>query len=169
MTDSPWRRSHKFSVASRLIADRHYNRQKVGTPQFVRPARSLVLRSADGGSLWVSIAPKFQMHDWPGSWENQIFRREFGDVIASEMIRHAVAHTLAEFGEPPELGMITMVDADEVRHKRDPGRCYLKAGFKRVGVTKVHKRIVFQLAPADMPEPCEVPSDQGAFAFGETA
>ena len=26
--------------------------------------------------------------------------------------------------------MITFVDADKVRRKRDPGRCYIKAGFR---------------------------------------
>lgn len=163
--DSPWRRSDKFDPASLAIADRHYNRQKAGTSQFVRPARSLVLRSKDGGALWVSIAPKWQMHAWPGSWENQVFRREFGEVIASEMIRFAVAHTLAAFGPAPEAGMISMVDPAAVRHKRDPGRCYLRAGFRLVGETKVRKRLVFQLLPSEMPAPLEVPSDQGTFGF----
>ncbi len=35
--------------------------------------------------------------------------------------------------------MITFVDATKVRHKRDPGRCFLRAGFhvsgKRPGCT----------------------------------
>ncbi len=163
--ESPWRKSDKFDPASRVIADRHYNRQKPGSPQFVRPAKSLVLRTFDGGALWVSIAPKFQAHAWAGAWENETFRRESGALLASEMIRLAVAHTLADFGEPPELGMITMVAPEHVRHKRDPGRCYLKAAFKQVGVTKIHKRLVFQLVPADMPAPSKVPTDQTSFDF----
>lgn len=40
------------------------------------------------------------------------------------------------WGDPPELGMVTFVDTDKVRKKRDWGRCYLKAGFKNVGFTK---------------------------------
>lgn len=28
------------------------------------------------------------------------------------------------------MGIVTFVDAAKVRHKRDPGRCYRKAGFK---------------------------------------
>ena len=43
-----------------------------------------------------------------------------------------------------------MVDDDKTNHKRDPGRCYLKAGFKRVGTTQAGL-IVLQMAPADMP------------------
>jgi len=57
-------------------------------------------------------------------------------------------------GEPPELGMVTFVDPKKTRHKRDPGRCFIKAGFKRVGMTE-GGLIALQLLPADMPEPLE--------------
>ncbi len=162
--ESQWRRSDKFDLPSVALADRHYNRQKPGTSQFVRPARSLVLRSSDGGALWVSIWPEFVQHAWPGSWECQIFRREHGDVVASEMIRHAVAHTCAEFGDAPATGMVTFIDPEKVRHKRDPGRCFLRAGFRKVGVTRRRKLIVLQMLPSSMPEPCAVPRDQLSFA-----
>ena len=162
---SPWRRSDKFDPAARSIADRHYNRQKPGTPQFVRPAKSLVLRSSDGGALWVSIWPEFAQHAWRGAWECQIFRREHGEMVASEMIRHAVAHTCEDFGTPPALGMVTFVDPEKVASS-NPGYCFLRAGFRRVGITKERKRVALQLLPPDMPEPSRVPSDQGTFAFG---
>jgi|TARA_A100001518_G_C1172218_1_gene23194 hypothetical protein len=47
--------------------------------------------------------------------------------------------------------MITFVDSSKVRRKRDPGRCYLKAGFERCGFTKggLH---ALQLLPSNMPE-----------------
>jgi hypothetical protein len=48
--------------------------------------------------------------------------------------------------------MVTFVDASKVRHKRDPGRCYIRAGFKRVGTTK-GGLIALQMEPDDMPEP----------------
>lgn len=38
-----WRISHRADPVACRIADRHYNRQKVGTPQFVPPGRCLVL------------------------------------------------------------------------------------------------------------------------------
>lgn len=31
--------------------------------------------------------------------------------------------------------MVTFVDAAQVRRKRDPGRCYRRAGFEHVGFT----------------------------------
>jgi hypothetical protein len=48
--------------------------------------------------------------------------------------------------------MVTFVDAGKVRRKRDPGRCYLRAGFVRVGKTKGGLEAL-QLLPNRMPEP----------------
>lgn len=53
--------------------------------------------------------------------------------------------------ETPALGMVTFVNADKVRRKRDPGRCYMRAGFRNVGHTK-GGLIVLQMLPADMPK-----------------
>jgi hypothetical protein len=50
------------------------------------------------------------------------------------------------------LGMVTFVDASKVRHKRDPGRCYLRAGFLRCGETK-GGLLALRLAPEAMPAP----------------
>jgi hypothetical protein len=90
-------------------------------------------------------------HAWAGAWINSTFRNE-GAGLSSELIREAVAATRWYYGDPPTLGMVTFVDALQVRHKRDPGRCYLRAGFKRVGMTK-GGLIALQLCPSDMPEP----------------
>ena len=64
-----------------------------------------------------------------GAWVNTTFRREGGELLASDLIRLAVAHTRAEWPDVPNLGMVSFVDPSKVRHKRDPGRCYRKAGF----------------------------------------
>jgi hypothetical protein len=39
-----WTPSHRADPPARLIADRHYSRQKPGTEQFVKPGRCFVLR-----------------------------------------------------------------------------------------------------------------------------
>lgn len=147
-----WTVSNRADQEARLIADRHYNRQKPGTPQFVPPGRCLVLKAPE--ALWVTSWPfaEYVKHDWAGAWVNSCFRREGGDLLASDMIRLAVAHTRWKWPDVPDLGMVTFVDAGKVRHKRDPGRCYTHAGFRRVGFTK-GGLVALQLLPEDMPEP----------------
>lgn len=147
-----WRISWRADPEARVIADNHYNRQHVGSPQFVPPGRCVVLL-ADGPALWVTSWPyaAFVRHAWAGAWVNSCFRRE-GGPLASELIREAVAATRAVW-EPPALGLITFVNAAKVRHKRDVGRCYLRAGNQRVGETK-GGLLAFQLLPKDMPDAC---------------
>lgn len=148
---SVWRISHRADKQALPLADAHYNRQKPGTPQFVPPGRCLVFRC--DRALWTSSWPfaEYVKHAWAGAWVNSLFRRESGP-IASDLIREAVAATRFLWGDPPHLGMVTFVDADKVKHKRDPGRCYIKAGFIPVGETK-GGLLAFQLLPEDMPEP----------------
>jgi hypothetical protein len=143
-----WSISHRFDAGALPLADRHYNRQKVGSLQFVPPGRCLVLRAP--GALWVTSWPfaEYTKHAWGGAWVNSLFRRESGP-LASEMIRDAVAATLFHW-PAPALGIVTFVDADKTRRKRDPGRCYRRAGFTHVGFTK-GGLWAFQMLPAAMP------------------
>ena len=146
-----WTLSHKFDVRALPLADRHYNRRKVGSPQFVPPGRSVVLVTLCGRAVWVTSWPfaEYVRHAWPGAWVNSLFRNE-GAGLSSDLIREAVAVTLSIWPEPPELGMVTFVDADKVRRKRDPGRCYRRAGFRHVGFT-AGGLWAFQLRPGEMP------------------
>lgn len=148
-----WRRSWRADRRALPLADRHYNRQKVGAPQFVPPGRCVSLLTPDARALWVTSWPQaeFVLHDWAGAWVNSLFRREAGP-LASEMITEAVAITRGVFGDPPALGIVSFIDAEQVRHKRDPGRCYRKAGWRHVGFTK-SGLYVFQQLPAEMPAP----------------
>jgi hypothetical protein len=149
-----WQCSDRADIRALPLADRHYNRQKPGSPQFVAPGSCFVLLAYDLGSLWVTSWPncEYVKHAWAGAWINSLFRRETTPVLASILIREAVAATRWFYGEPPCLGMVTFVDASKVRHKRDIGRCYRKAGFKHIGFTKggLH---AFQLEPCNMPAP----------------
>lgn len=146
-----WTLSWRADPAGRVLADRHYNRQAIGAPQFVPPGRCVVLVADDEQALWVTSWPAFAQHDWQGAWVNTCFRRE-GGALASDLIRDAVAITRWRWPKVPEQGMVTFVDPGKVRRKRDPGRCYLRAGFHRAGTTK-GGLLVLQLLPADMPEP----------------
>lgn len=155
-----WELSNRADPRAREIADRHYNRQKPGTPQFVPPGRCCVLfaENENGKAFWVTSFPfsQYVRHQWAGAWVCSAFRNENAG-IASEMIRDAVAATRAFFGEPPKQGMITFIDAKKVKPtmvhgKKTWGRTYEKAGFRCVGKTK-GGLLAFQMLPEDMPPP----------------
>lgn len=147
-----WHLSHRADPKARALADRHYNRQKIGAAQFVPPGRCLVLyaNQPGGEAFWVTSYPfaEFVRHAWAGAWVCSAFRNE-GAGLSSELITEALAATRSTW-EPPELGMVTFVDPSKVRHKRDLGRCYRRAGFLPVGETK-GGLVALQILPADMP------------------
>jgi hypothetical protein len=124
-----WWLSNRADPKARALADRHYSRQSVGAVGFVPPGRCLVLVTSPADAFWVTSYPfaEYVRHKWAGAWVCSAFRNE-GSHLSSELIREAVACTLWRWSPPP-LGMITFVDCGKVRHKRDPGRCYLRAGF----------------------------------------
>lgn len=151
-----WSVSHRADKDALPIADRHYNRQKIGSPQFVPPGRCVVLLAPN--ALWVSSWPfaEYVKHEWAGAWINSCFRKEC-DGNASEFILQAIAATRFYWNDVPELGMVTFIDPIHVeprciRGRKTWGHSYFEAGFKHVGYTK-GGLWAFQLSPRDMPEP----------------
>ena len=103
------------------------------------PASCLVLLTQSADALWVTLAPQaaYVQHQWAGAWTCTLFRREPEcPHRASDLIVDAVAATRAFYGDPPSQGFITFVDRGKTRSKRDPGYCYLKAGWHSAGRTK---------------------------------
>lgn len=151
-----WNLSHRADYDARIIADRHYNRQKPGTKHFVPPGRCLVLKHPT--SFWVTSWPfaEYVRHAWGGAWVCSAFRKE-GEGHASEMIRDAISCTRFKYPETPELGMITFLDRKKVqpikvRGVKTWGRTWELAGFKAVGETK-GGLLALQLLPENMPAP----------------
>lgn len=149
-----WLVSYRADPSAVPLADRHYNRQKIGAPQFVPPGKCIVLKTRCELALWTTSWPiaEYVQHAWAGAWINSLFRNE-GAGLSSELIREAIAATLDCWPNPPPLGMVTFVDPSKIRRKRDPGRCYRKAGFLPVGFTK-SGLVALQLLPDAMPQPC---------------
>lgn len=145
----PWRLSWRADPVAGAMADRHYSRQTHGSPQFVPPGRSLVLRTPS--ALWVTSWPVFAMHAWAGAWVCSLFRNE-GAELSSALIVAAVAASRWRWPDTPHGGMVTFVDPMRVRRKRDPGRCFRRAGFSPVGYTQ-SGLLALQLLPEDMPDP----------------
>lgn len=84
-------------------------------------------------------------------------------MLSSTAIREAVAITRWRWTDVPALGMVTFVDAAKVAKKRDPGRCFVRAGFRHVGETK-GGLVALQLLLSDMPDPLE-PAPRGQMTF----
>jgi hypothetical protein len=149
-----WTLTHRADRLAAQIADRHYNRQKIGSAQFVPPGRCKVLVTANYDALWVSSWPfaEYVKHAWAGAWVNSLFRNE-SDYLSSDLIREAIAVTRGLWPDVPDLGMITFVDMRYIR-SANPGYCYKCAGFRQVGHT-VGGLVALQLRPGAMPKPAE--------------
>ncbi len=164
-----WMLSNRADIDALPVADRHYNRQKTGSPQFVPPGACLVFKHMDGDvctALWVSSNPKpeYTKHAWAGCWVNTLFRKECGGV-ASDMIREAVAVTRWRWPEVPEGGMISFIDPIHVEPRMVRGRptwahSYFMAGFVHVGYSK-GGLWTMQMFPDAMPDP--LPCRRGMF------
>ena len=165
-----WELSHRADPVAAAIADRHYNRQNIGSPQFVPPGRCVVLKCATetGQAFWVTSWPfaEYVRHEWAGAWVCSAFRNE-GAGKSSDLIKSAIAATRYIFGDPPPLGMITFVDKRHVRPKRDLGHCYIIAGFRPCGETK-GGLAALMMKPERMPK-AEQPIGKQGSLFGEAA
>ncbi len=182
MVTAPWTLSDRADPSARAFADRHYNRQSHGAPQFVPPGRCLVLRHPR--AFWVTSWPfaAYVHHAWPGAWVCSAFRLEGGDPgEASALIRQALAATLWRYPSPPSIpasritrrrdrsdvepvrvAMVTMVDRAKTTAKRDPGRCFRRAGFVEIGRTKAHGLVVLGLPVDALPSPMAPVGSQGS-------
>ncbi len=149
-----WQQTGRNDPACLALANRHYSRRNPNSKQFVQPCKKyIVLKTQAEDALWVSVRalPEYVRHEWPDNWFCQIFRNE-GPILSSLLVKEAVSITLQNWRDIPAEGFITFVDAFKTRKKRDPGRCFRKAGFEPVGYTK-GGLVVLQLAPENFPLP----------------
>lgn len=151
---NPWRLATRADPCGAALADRHYSRRSPGTRQFVPPGRCVVLLTRAADALWVSSWPyaEYTKHAWPGAWVCTLFRNESRQVLSSWLIRQAIGVTRWKWGNPPQPGMVTFVDVRKVRPKRNPGYCFLSAGFEYVGRTKTGK-LALRLRRSRIPSP----------------
>lgn len=80
--------------------------------------------------MWVTHWPYAHLAlDKLDSWRCTIFRNE-SDALSSDLIRSAMEATATLWGSRPADGWITWVDTRKV-NSRNPGYCFLKAGWVR--------------------------------------
>lgn len=112
----------------------------------VGPGEKMVLLTVDGGALFAWR--KFKSCDGQVGVNCCVFRRESGPQ-ASDMIRAADA---LAWGRWPGERLYTYVDPDEVESS-NPGYCFIMAGYRRCGVTKKNKLLIFEKLPKGFYEP----------------
>jgi hypothetical protein len=130
----PWIKVKRCDLRARLLADAHYSRQTPGAAEFMPPGRTFVLLSVDEHAVWGVVENWFRGRR---RWRVTIFRN-VGRRLSSHLIRKATRLTRdywrRRYGTPCDL--TTEVDGDAVRPKRDPGRCFRRAGWIEIGRTK---------------------------------
>lgn len=135
----------KFSPEACALADRHYSRRKVGSPQFMPPGQTLVLLGNDIPAVfgWWRPHPSSGLKATNGldGWTCTIFRNE-SDVRSSDLILEAEAMLADRFDCGPS-GLITYVWSAKVKSK-NPGFCFRKAGWSRTGVSADGRKLLFQ-------------------------
>jgi hypothetical protein len=129
-----WRVVSKAHHALVALADKHYTRQKPGTPLCTRPGVNLPMLTVDclaGWIVWRPI-PEVGRKDSLEAWEVTLFRND-GPALSSDLIRTATAMTFRQWGWPPRDGLITAVGVTATRRRRSkrstPGACFLHAGW----------------------------------------
>ena len=175
-----WYQVSPVDVRARLIADRHYSRQTPGAREFCRPGNKIVLLHFVEGkpvAVWASQRPDpssgITRDDGLDAWDCSIFRNEGAKIKSSELIKEAVAITLGKWADIlPVDGFITTVNPRKVRPIKQRGRliwgyCFLKAGFRRIGETKVRQLGLLQLPLDELREiqPLAPMREQASFIF----
>lgn len=131
---SPWTAVPKFTPAAALLADGHYSRRTIGSPQFMPPGQTLVLLTGDGLAVfgWWRPHPSSGIVAMNGldGWTCTIFRNT-GPTLSSELIRAAEAELLSRYDCGPD-GFLTYVWDKKVR-STNPGYCFKMAGWRPIG------------------------------------
>ena len=160
MLGSPlWKVSNRFDPIARDIADRHYNRRKVGSPRFCPAGAMSGLLASDHTAFWVT--------SWPfGEYVKSTRGQALGCVArfvtrasaqTLDLIRAAaIAATRTKYGEPPDKGMVELfINRKFVRPYITPkgkeiyGQTFRPGRFHAVSETK-GGLLALRLFPMDM-------------------
>ena len=142
---APWLNVTDGNPTAAALYDRHYSRNPAarGDPRVAGPGEKLVLLTPCVRALFVWR--RFISKDptaGPLDVNCAIFRNE-GAGLASELIRSAMPLAWGKWG-PQRL--YTYVNPRRVRSS-NPGCCFLRAGWRRCGVTKTRRLLILEALP----------------------
>jgi hypothetical protein len=142
-SDGPWIPIRDGNVTAMSIFKRHYTaRKRRKIEQCVGPGEKMLLLTPDARALFAWR--KFKSDAGELGVNCAIFRNE-GTVAGRASALIEAAKILAWERWPGER-LYTYVDPAKVRHKRDPGRCFIRAGFRQCGVTP-NGKLIFEVLP----------------------
>jgi len=164
-----WERITKFDPRGAIIADGHYSRRTVGSPQWMPPGETLNLLTEDGRALWGWWRPHpdsgiTAMNGLDG-WTCTIFRNE-SDVKSSLLILGAELELVRLGRGCGPSGMLTYV-WDKKVESPNPGYCFKMAGWEPQGRSADNKKTLlhkpFEQAGIDPHPSCYGPDGKGCF------
>ena len=140
-----WQQVTKFDKRACALADRHYSRRKIGSPQFMPPGETVVLLADNAVFGWWRPAPSSGIVAMNGldGWTCTIFRNE-SLIRSSDLIIDAEAALDGRTIGPD--GLITYVYDAKVR-SGNPGYCFKIAGYRITGRSKDNKKTLLQKYP----------------------
>lgn len=133
-----WYGSHRADPRGLALYKRHYSaeknarQRKPGQLNFVAAGEPMVLLTTAGDAVFVWLRNTVERYDKQDGICCVLFRNESA-VLSSTLV--AEADELAWQRWPGERHF-TYVDPTKTRRKRDPGRCFRKAGWRPCGVSK---------------------------------
>jgi hypothetical protein len=142
-----WRVVGKFTPAAARLADGHYSRRKVGSPQFMPPGQTLILLTEDDLAVfgWWRPHPDSGLASMNGldGWTCTIFRNT-GPRLSSDLILAAERVLLDRHDCGPD-GLLTYVWDARVR-STNPGYCFKIAGWRAIGRSADRRKTLLQKA-----------------------
>lgn len=128
-----WVLATKFDPVASRLADGHYSRRKVGSPQFMPPGQTICLLSRDHRAIfgWWRPHPASGLASMNGldGWTCTIFRNDRSSWLSSAMIVDAERSiAILGYGVGPD-GLLSYVWPAKVR-SANPGFCFKRAGYQ---------------------------------------
>lgn len=148
----PWTNSLVTSWAAdpelSMLSDRHYSRQTPGAAQFCPSGRKLILRNTQGTVVFAWLYPEdhIKRADGQAGYNCTIFRNE-SERLSSDIILEAEQLAVKKWG--PNRAY-TYIDPAKVR-SRNPGYCFKRAGWKKVGESKSGKVLLEKMLTQGTP------------------
>jgi hypothetical protein len=144
IAESTWVELKDGDDSVRELYEAHYSRHRYQDGRrpklFVGPGEKMVLMTPDARAIFAWR--KFRSDDGQVGINNSIFRNS-GPELSSALILEAMKLAWERW---PGLRLYTYVDPRKVRSS-NPGYCYMRAGWRKCGITKWNKLLIFEALP----------------------